>query len=410
MERKMEREELRQGLLKIIEFLETEVKSYNKSLQRYIELIRNYKKVYIFGAGIYGINAATILKEMLPDKEYFFIDNDKRKQGELLYHNICCFGTEKLKECNREDSIIIIASNYARNEIYSTLKSGKLSLNGVNIDNVIILKDFGFLFCKMDYEDRLQNEIWNEYIKHKEEILKVFDLLSDKESCYVFYKIFVNRIMLKDTFCEIYTPNQYFIPEICECLGKNEVFLDCGSYIGETLESFKNYTKNKFLKAYEFELDKKNYKKLSENPVVDDARVSLLNMGVGNKNEAIEYAQFDNRGGSCGFAFAGHDVKIGAHLEKSEIKTVDTLINDGVIKEKITFVKMDIEGAEMQALEGMENMLRRDRPKLAICLYHRPQDMWEIPLYLYKIMPEYQFLIRHHDFEDNETVLYVFNK
>lgn len=314
----MEREELRQGLIKIIEFLETEAKSYNQSLQRYMELIQSYKKVYIFGAGIYGINAATILKKMLPDKEYFFIDNDKRKQGKILEHNICCFGTEKLEECNGEDSVIVIASNYARNEIYSTLKSGRL--NEVDIDKVTILKDFGFLFCKTDYEDRLQNEIWKEYIKHKEEILKVFDLLSDIESCYVFYKILINRIMLKDTFCEIYTPNQYFIPEICERLGENEVFLDCGSYIGETLESFKNYTKNKFLKAYEFELDKKNYKKLSENPIVNDERVSLLNVGIGNKNEEIEYAQFDNRGGSCGFAFAGHDIKIGAHLEKSEIK------------------------------------------------------------------------------------------
>ena len=72
--------------------------------------------------------------------------------------------------------------------------------------------------------------------------------------------------------------------------------------------------------------------------------------------------------------------------------------------------KMDIEGAELQALEGMENMIKQDIPKLAICLYHRPQDMWEIPLYLYQIMPNYQFLIRHHDFEDNETVLYVFNQ
>lgn len=89
---------------------------------------------------------------------------------------------------------------------------------------------------------------------------------------------------------------------------------------------------------------------------------------------------------------------------------MDTLIDNGTIKEKITFVKMDIEGAELQALEGMENMIKQDIPKHAICLYHRPQDMWEIPLYLYQIMPNYQFLIRHHDFEDNETVLYVFNQ
>lgn len=214
---------------------------------------------------------------------------------------------------------------------------------------------------------------------------------------------------MKDSFVELYSPNQYFIPEMCERMTEDEVFVDCGSYIGDTLESFREFSKDRFLKAYEFELDINNFNRLSKNAASQDSRVVLINAGVGNRNERIEYAQYDNRGGSCGFAFTEHAVRLGAHIVTSEIKSVDSMIQDGFIKEKITFVKMDIEGAEMQALKGMEKMIKRDMPKLAICIYHKPQDMWEIPLYIKSIVSTYKFIIRHHDFVDNETVLYVFD-
>lgn len=55
------------------------------------------------------------------------------------------------------------------------------------------------------------------------------------------------------------------------------------------------------------------------------------------------------------------------------------------------FIKMDIEGSELDALKGAKNILIKKRPKLAICLYHKNQDMWEIPLYLKEIVPDYNF-------------------
>lgn len=405
-EKEMNRAELREGLVSILNFLQVEEQTYQECLNRYIELIDGYKQIILFGGGIYGLHAASILKERLPDKEYYFIDNDKARQGQILYQDIKCFGIEKLDEFDSADYIILITGINSRNEIYSELTSGKMV--GRNLANVI-LKDFGFLFCKVDYEDRYLDEIWREFLRHKADILNVFDSLVDDESCFVYYRIFVNRITRRDTFWEIYSPNQYFIPEICEKLGETEVFIDCGSYIGETLENFKKFTKDRFLKAYEFELDEKNFGKLTKNNATEDNRVVLINKGVGDREETIEYAQFDNRGGSCGFAFAEHDVKLGAHLALSEIRSLDSLISEGVIKEKVTFVKMDIEGAEMQALKGMANMIRRDMPKLAICIYHRPQDMWEIPLYIRSIAPDYRLIIRHHDHADNETVLYAVN-
>ena len=80
----------------------------------------------------------------------------------------------------------------------------------------------------------------------------------------------------------------------------------------------------------------------------------------------------------------------------------------GRIKEKVTYVKMDIEGAELDALHGMEKMIKSDKPKLAISIYHKPEDLWEIPLYIYKLVPEYKFILRHHHHRIHETILYAY--
>jgi hypothetical protein len=75
--------------------------------------------------------------------------------------------------------------------------------------------------------------------------------------------------------------------------------------------------------------------------------------------------------------------------------------------EKITFIKMDIEGSEPQALSGAEEIIKKQKPKLAICVYHKPEHLWEIPLYLKKIVPEYKIYIRHHTPLEYETVCYA---
>ena len=68
---------------------------------------------------------------------------------------------------------------------------------------------------------------------------------------------------------------------------------------------------------------------------------------------------------------------------------------------------MDIEGAELESLQGARKTIRRDRPKLAVCIYHKPEDMIEIPLYIKELVPEYKLYIRHHSNSGTETVLYA---
>lgn len=73
---------------------------------------------------------------------------------------------------------------------------------------------------------------------------------------------------------------------------------------------------------------------------------------------------------------------------------------------RLNCIKLDVEGAELLALKGGEKMIRETHPKLIICLYHKPQDMWEIPMYIKKLVPEYQLYLAHSSSQFTDTILY----
>ena len=82
-------------------------------------------------------------------------------------------------------------------------------------------------------------------------------------------------------------------------------------------------------------------------------------------------------------------------------------MDDHLQGEAVSFIKMDIEGAERGALRGAEQLIRRYRPDLAICVYHSISDLFEIPLYIHSIVPEYRLYLRHHTPVFCETVCYA---
>ena len=85
---------------------------------------------------------------------------------------------------------------------------------------------------------------------------------------------------------------------------------------------------------------------------------------------------------------------------------VECIDIDSVI-DNVTFIKMDVEGAEYKALEGAEKVIKECKPKLAISVYHKPVDIVEIPLLIMDMVPEYKFWLRHYSTNVYETVLYA---
>ena len=75
---------------------------------------------------------------------------------------------------------------------------------------------------------------------------------------------------------------------------------------------------------------------------------------------------------------------------------VECVTIDEDIKEPVTFIKMDIEGSEYKALQGAQNHIKNETPKLAISIYHGYDDLWRLPLFIEKINPNYDFYLRHY--------------
>ena len=174
---------------------------------------------------------------------------------------------------------------------------------------------------------------------------------------------------------------------------KDEIFIDGGAYNGDTILDFVRWTKGTYNKIYAFEPIEKMYRFIIERIGKENLdRIKLYNNALWDKKENLHFAE--SEAGSC-VAETGMSIIQGIAL--------DEIVKD----ENITFIKMDIEGSELKALEGARNTIIRNKPKLAICIYHKPEDIIEVPFYLLSLVPEYKFYIRHYSSCLWETVLYA---
>ena len=237
-------------------------------------------------------------------------------------------------------------------------------------------------------------------LEHTDEIRQVYDLLDEDLS----RKIFLCMLMQRLTFNLDYSmaqfcdrgERQYYTAGIP--LSKDDVVVDCGAFTGDTFLQFvQRYGGAK--RYYLYECDGRNLEKLGEAVRGSTCPEVAVVRPVGVYSENARLSFHADQGWSSavtsGPASGGIDV---------------VRLDDDIPERDVGFIKMDVEGCELDALKGAEDILRTCKPKLAICIYHRPEDCLTIPLYLHRICPEYRhFRIRHHmPAVEGETVLYVY--
>ena len=173
----------------------------------------------------------------------------------------------------------------------------------------------------------------------------------------------------------------------------NEVFLDVGSYDGSTSVLFSNWNKNKNTKIYAFEPDKNNWDKCRDNLRKCGCSTKLIEAGCWSKATQLRFDE---------------DSSYASKIDENGKVVVDVVDLDSVVgDEKVTFIKMDVEGAEQQALMGAKNIISKYHPRMAISIYHRNDDIYEIPNIILEIDDSYTFYLRHYTFCDADTVLYA---
>lgn len=179
----------------------------------------------------------------------------------------------------------------------------------------------------------------------------------------------------------------------------NEIFIDAGSFNGDTIREFLKWCGSEYKKIYAFEPMEEGYE-LTKKMLTDVKNISFEHSALGDRvGEVIFSKSYSGLMGSR----IGED---GDSLEKVEIKTIDNVLNG----EPATFIKMDIEGAELSALKGGIQTLKRYRPNLAISLYHKNEDLVTIPLWIKENIPDYKFYLRHYSNKKWDLVLYCLQK
>ncbi len=229
--------------------------------------------------------------------------------------------------------------------------------------------------------------------RNKERFGAVYGMLGDELSKKT-YTAFLNAKLGGgvDGLYEVWARDQYF-PEGIIGLTEREVFVDGGAYSGDTLLAFIRKADNKYSKCYAFEPEPANAAKLRALAGRQQWRgVRVIGKGLWSKADALSF-------------YASQDPSAAA-ISKTGSASVEVEALDNAAPDA-TFIKLDIEGAELEALKGAAETIKRNRPKLAVCLYHKPGDLFEIPLFLKSLVPEYRFYLRQHQPVACELVLYA---
>jgi len=231
---------------------------------------------------------------------------------------------------------------------------------------------------------------------HREALEDVYNRLDDPGSRECFTTILKSRLSGDISgYARVESKEaQYFDPAIIRLLC-NEVFVDGGAYIGDTAREFAALAQKAGARyhIYAFEVDDTVFPAVEQEAAADQ-HITPVKKGLYNRNGEIRFSTQPN--GNSGVDATG-DTAI-------DVVRLDNFMGG---KAPPTFIKMDIEGSEMNALEGAEQIIRANKPKLAICLYHKPGDLWEIPLFIKNLYPEYRFYMRAYRDLPVEYVLYA---
>ena len=331
----------------------------------------------IFGAAQVGHNLARSLGEST-SKLKAFCDNYKSGIDEEF--QVPIISPTQLFEKYPNAIVAITASNVYGwiDQIYEQVVTGGIPKERIFINGALqryTLSDFK----KYHYDG------------HK----RAYNLMQDETSRRILIERITNYLFYSDMN---FTPReeQYFDDTAIQ-LTDSEVLVDGGCFNGNTVLDFIKKTNGKYAHVYTFEPDDKNFGEAKENLAPYD-NIEIINKGLHSKTGVLKFTS--GMGG-------------GSHINLSGENEIQVVSLDDVFEKESyipTLIKMDVEGAEKEALIGAANIIRKARPKFALCVYHKTEDVYELPQLIMEYGGDYSFTLRHYTRAAFETVLYAIPK
>lgn len=366
------------------------------SLESVKENLREYADaIVLYGAGSAGIAFLHYLRDadILP---VYFSDGDSDKWG------MSCEGLEIIPPTEiirrvGENALVIVTINtdgktYCKDFKKELLIGGhqgvhkKLKEYGCKkiIDYTFFRRCYA-LFYGEQYNLPACSDIQT-MLENRENIKRVYELLSDAESKDTFLKILEFRLISDETDIPVYPEKgMYFEYDLFE-KRNDEIFIDCGACGGSSLKEFLEYNSYQFEAYFGVEPDKKNFTELEK-------YINKLDYQEQGKIHILNVAAYSHREGAHFYVLNGpgtFQAKTGPQIVPTE--TIDYILQG----KRASYIKMNIEGSEVAALQGAENTIKGYTPRLGIMGYHKTSDFWNVPLLIKKYNDNYRISLRSY--------------
>jgi FkbM family methyltransferase len=192
-------------------------------------------------------------------------------------------------------------------------------------------------------------------------------------------------------------PEQTYFPTDLVRLTDDEVFVDCGAFDGDSVRSFLKRTRNSFRQIVPLEPDPTNYQNLRHYvaalPPRLSAKIAVQNVAVGATRKRVRFAA---------------EGTAGSGISETGTVEMDCAPLDELLREVTpTYVKIDIEGAEPEALTGGRRLIERHSTVWAVCLYHTGEHLWQLPLFMASVSDGYRYFLRRYAEDCWELVCYA---
>lgn len=314
---------------------------------------------------------------------------NKKEDSPKYIHSLRCPRLGEEFGCNFKEYFITENMPTRIEKLKSGLDDKSCRVIDAKIDGFLNLPLFGTKYtehCMFDTRDVLYNQ---EDLAENEDFLKILPELKSK------YKI-EDFCMRPETF--YFHHGLKLLPENVLNYIKNKIFIDCGAYHAESSIIFAQYNPS-LIYAFEIIPESKNifFENLKNNNI-DENKVIFVNKGCSNKNYFVQIDNSEN-----GYKQLDQTSDNGTEIE---IVALDQYFNS---HENIGLIKMDIEGAEYDAILGAKDIILKSKPVLLISIYHTPKQFFELkPLLEELTNNSYNFMVRDlnsYNSNCNETTL-----
>lgn len=356
----------------------------NDYMKECLDRIR-VRPVYLYGAGSFGREICLFLRDNGVDICGFL---DQRAAEIKEYCGKPVYSLEEempAKKC--EDTLVlfsIVMDKDVRRKVMNEIRESGFS----HVEEAQFYRSI-----QITPDDFQGRELGEYYIAKRDRIREAYEALNDEKSRRIycanlkahFCKDFSECMQWEDSMAE-----QYFPGDI-EMKAGYERVVDCGGFVGDTVESLLE-NRSDVRSVAVFEPDICNFRHLTE-------------ACAGRKGEIICFpCAVSDSTGFHGFSSA---IGSGSLCEEGDVKIMSVSLDEALIGYDPSFVKMDIEGAELKALTGAKRMICESVPDLAICVYHHINHLWDALLLLRSWELGYRFYLRNYNAYTMETVLYA---